>query len=327
MQHGGRKVPFPPAFARFFSGIYAELLRHREIAAATGAAPTREESAAIREAGDLLERGFHRHFFLPDDSFRDLAAKYAILGEYALAKTGRAAGLERLLAEEGPAADPTRDHVERDAALEEQDWAWMRLNTRLYAGLAQQMLDLRNYPAHHDPDMARRLLERLPDVMARAREMNIAEPMWNIYQAGRLTLALLANDPELFREILAELSALRWSDHDDIAASTFGAYVRYLPADDVEQYAAIFRELMPDKQHHFKAAYRAFDQEAYAQARVLARSAALAFPDDPRMVREAEDFERMVDVVERRKVADLIDDPEPETETDGIEDSITHEAA
>jgi len=313
MRLGVPRAAFPNAVALFLTRVYAALRARAGGGGAAGPPPLPAAGRrGLSEAGPLLERGFRQHFFSEDDSWGDRASKYAILGEYALARDGRAAGLARLLSDDGPALDLSRDHAVRAADLDPQDWAWMRACPQLYVGLAQGMLDPDEWPGFHDPAMARRLLEKLPEAMDRARRAGWAETQRGPWQTGRLVLSLLAADPVRFGEVLEEVRGLDWSDYDDGMATAFGIHARLAPLERLEAFAAAFRRHMPHRQHHFKAAYRAIDKDAFAHALVLARSAAAAFPDDAGMAAEAGAFGLMVAELERRAAAKAARSAAPE---------------
>ncbi|MDR1611347.1 MAG: hypothetical protein LBT97_01030 [Planctomycetota bacterium] len=261
-----------------------------------------DDAAVMRNIGREIEAAAARALFKSDDYYNLTVMRYYLLGRYAVARDGRAAGLARLL-EDGPYATEQQDHTRRTREIADEDWAWFRIAPALYLSYAQEMLNPDDDPELYDPETARQLLECVARAVQKGSGLGSDIAGSDDLPKSRLMLAFLNQDLGLYRSEMAAVKDKNYSSLYDDAALTFGTYSGLVPLDRFDPWIAAFREYFPGKQHYFKVVYQAIDKENYDHARMLAKAFAGFFPEEELLVREAAFVEDLLPRLKLRKEA------------------------
>src|SRR5690348_12380627 len=119
------------------------------------------------EIEKILSWFYSESLFQKDDDFVEIMRKYAFLGLWYSCNDGHEKLVEELL-KDGPFPDPKtpRDHTDRKAGEEEEDWKWIRLSMVSYTLAIGDALDFDDPPEKWRKDEA----VKLADAMRRNAE-------------------------------------------------------------------------------------------------------------------------------------------------------------
>lgn len=278
--------------------MYDKIALNTQIA---GAAPDDGEGAkAWRELTGVIEGALADGYFRADDGYNSILRRYFVVGRFAVARGGRANGVEKLN-EDGPYPDGPKNHTRRGARLTEDDWAWMRIAPQLYLAYAQEFLDQDEYPEIYSPEAAKTMLENVARAVAKGTGLGSDVMGGDDLVKSSLTLAFVTNDLESFRGILRTVRDRDYSSLYDDAAVVFGSYCGLIPRAEFAPWIEAFHEAFAGRQHYFKAVYRALDKEHHDHGLALARATAGFFPEDRLLVDEAAYVESIVPRLKERK--------------------------
>jgi len=251
----------------------------------------------------LLERAFASGFFQESDDFNRVLGRYQLLGAFAVAREGKAASQERLLAA-GPYPEKTREHWKRGAGITDEDWTWFRVCPPLYWAMASALMDPEK-PEIYQPEQALALLKAMRQGYQAVAERGLGSLaiMDGLMLSAAMRQAFLEKDLAAFERLLGKIKAKNYSDYFGEAADEFGRSIHHVAARDFAAWFDRLQRSMPGKQYFFRAAYVAIRSKRYEQALAIAESAAKAFPDDHAMAQEARALPKLIEKLRRRDQA------------------------
>lgn len=276
----GRKVPLQWLGA--VANIYSTIRAMERAGYVFGS--RQQQLIALLETA--LKKQFRDNLFKPKDGFMERLRNYSLLGGFAFGQMDwDAARAKLILPNAYPDPQKSVENTARGLAITARDWRWFRLIPSLYLPFILEVTNLED-PDKFAPKKALPIIDAMLKGAEYGRQFGSMSMMEAALVHGHILRAIINNDLEEFRTYMKTVKALKSSMKDNWVATSFGQLLGLIPLKDVPKWMEVFHENITAKQHYFKVAYFAMNNNHIEHALAAAKAAVGYFPEIPAMAQE-----------------------------------------